>query len=374
MNISILKSTHRLDFSRKVLFYLGLFLALSTFVVSTKAVLANELVVDGRLWAFSFVIPASEASLKINLGDWVNGSSGISPGSNIQIYSPQSSNAADADSVITINNASAYSGKLNLVPRSGDDKVVRVIVQAYNFADSSRTGTVMPTAEYVDDKGHTVTVQASGNVPVATPVLTTINIASTTVSLTVGETQQLTAETLDQFGNPIDTELSWVSDNAGVATVDSTGLVTAVSLGTANVTASSGSTTSNMSVITVASSTEQPTSIEATSSDQTIGNPVSTTTINTIATSTPPIISSTSTSVIAPIATSTDTEATSTGSSSTPVISQPDLSTSSSTPSSIIPDVSPESPIPAIASSTPVTIEDDASDTLSTEGSTTPNP
>lgn len=381
---------------KQITFCLVLILVVSTFVVSAKIVQADSINVDGRLWAFSFAVPASETSLKINLGDWVNGSSGVSPGSNIQIYSPQSSNASDADSVITINNASAYSGKLDLVPGGGDDNVVRVIVQAYDFTDSNKTGTVGPTAEYVDAKGHTVTVQASSNVPIAAPVITTINIASTTANLTVGETQQLTAETLDQFGNPIDTDLSWASDNAGVATVDTTGLVTAVSVGTADITASSGSTTSNISVITVASSTEQPTSIEATSSNQTDEMPISTTTIITDPSSTAsiePTTYSTSTPVIDLIATSTDIQATSTEaetasttvlivpvtppetvSSSTPAADQADAPISSSTPSAVTPVVPAAIPPPIVDSPAPVTTENVPSGTPAPGGNTDTNP
>jgi hypothetical protein len=67
-----------------------------------------------------------------------------------------------------------------------------------------------------------------------------------------GPTQQLTATTRDQRGNPITATLTWTSSNNAVATVSSTGLVTPVAPGTANISASSGSITSSApSVITV---------------------------------------------------------------------------------------------------------------------------
>ena len=369
MNTSLLNSETKMGIKRGMLFCLGLFSVLSVFFLSTKAVLADAIIMDGHVWAFSFVIPTNETILRVNFVGWVNGSSGISPGSNIQIYSPQSSNAADGDNVITINNATGYSGKLQLVPGGGDDKVIRVIVQAYSFAGSSRTGAVMPTAEYVDAKGHTVIVQALSNIPTMASVITTINIASTTANLTVGETQQLTAEALDQFGNHFNTTLVWDSDNTSVATVDSTGLVTAISVGIANVTASSGSTTSNISVITVATSTEQTTPLQATSSDQSDENTISTTTVNTnsnLTASSTFVTSSTSTPVIDPTTTSNDTQATSTDTEATSTISSiPDM-VSSSTPAINTPDASTSTPLlipvveplpPAVASSTPVAVK-----------------
>jgi Bacterial Ig-like domain (group 2) len=343
-------------FKSVVIVSLGLVFVSSVCLIPAKMARADSISVDGRLWAFNFIVPVSETSLKINLADWANGSSGISPGSNIQIYSPQSSNAPDSDRVITINNASGYSGKLELVPGGSGDNVVRVIVQAYDFTDSNRTGTIVPTAEYVDAKNHTVTIQASANIPISVPVITTINIASTTANSTIGGTQQLTAETLDQFGNPIDTTLTWMSDDADVAKVDSTGLVTAVSVGTADITASSGSTTSNISVITVASSTEQLTSLQATSSDQTFGDSVSTTTTTTAATITATTSintasSTTSTSTPITTASSTNEIASSTNPVQPPVVqaSATDSTTASSTP--------PTSALPTtLATSTPTTI------------------
>ncbi len=94
------------------------------------------------------------------------------------------------------------------------------------------------------------------------PVITTISIVSTTpsldtstsVSLIVGKTKaQLVATKLDQLGNPIAATLGWTSDNTSVATVSASGVVTPVSDGTANITASSGGVTSNAFAVTVVS-------------------------------------------------------------------------------------------------------------------------
>jgi len=85
------------------------------------------------------------------------------------------------------------------------------------------------------------------------PVLSTITISPSTADLTVGgDNQQLSATTSDQFGNPIATFLTWTSDNPAVASVDENGLVTPLSEGTAQITATSDTgITSNQATITV---------------------------------------------------------------------------------------------------------------------------
>ena len=86
----------------------------------------------------------------------------------------------------------------------------------------------------------------------STPTLTTINITPSTLSLFSGSTAQaLSSATLDQNSQPITTTLTWSSDNTSVATVDQNGNVTPVGVGTANITASSGSITSAPCVVTV---------------------------------------------------------------------------------------------------------------------------
>ncbi|MGI9140602.1 MAG: Ig-like domain-containing protein [Gemmatimonadaceae bacterium] len=57
----------------------------------------------------------------------------------------------------------------------------------------------------------------------------------------VGETAQLSATPLDASGNPVSAPVTWTSSNQGVATVSSSGLVTATGLGTAKIRATTGS-------------------------------------------------------------------------------------------------------------------------------------
>ncbi len=90
------------------------------------------------------------------------------------------------------------------------------------------------------------------------PVLTTIAISPVSTSINPGATQQLTAVCRDQNNNVMTCPtLTWISNNTSIATVNSSGLVTGVATGTANITASTGGKTSNISIITV---TSQPVS------------------------------------------------------------------------------------------------------------------
>ncbi len=84
-------------------------------------------------------------------------------------------------------------------------------------------------------------------VPVAT-----VAVAPAALSVGVGGTQQLTAMLKDASGNTLTGRtVSWTTSDATKATVSSTGLVTAVAVGSATITASAGGVT-GASVITVA--------------------------------------------------------------------------------------------------------------------------
>ncbi len=95
------------------------------------------------------------------------------------------------------------------------------------------------------------------NDPVAEPVLTNIQINPTAANVLVGATQQINTNTLDHDGNPISgATVTFQSSDNNVATVDSSGLVTAVSAGISTIsvyaTLNNDNVTGN-SVITVAS-------------------------------------------------------------------------------------------------------------------------
>lgn len=93
-------------------------------------------------------------------------------------------------------------------------------------------------------------VSAVANVQVA-QVAVRVAIAPTSVTLALlGESVQLEAEAYDSGNAPIPgASVTWSSSIPAVATVSSTGLVTAVSNGTARITAESESVTSSIEVV-----------------------------------------------------------------------------------------------------------------------------
>ena len=106
-----------------------------------------------------------------------------------------------------------------------------------------------------------VTVNASGPPP---PVpVASVTVAPSTVSLTVGGTQTVTATARDANGNPLNGRpMTWSSGNTNVATVNSSGLITATGVGNTTVTATSegqsGVVTVNVAAASVASITISP--------------------------------------------------------------------------------------------------------------------
>lgn len=86
--------------------------------------------------------------------------------------------------------------------------------------------------------------------PVEPPVATTINVTPGTARLeSIGATVQLTATVLDQRGQPMaGVSVTWASSDASVASVGSTGTVTAVANGSASVTATTASISGSASV------------------------------------------------------------------------------------------------------------------------------
>ncbi len=93
-------------------------------------------------------------------------------------------------------------------------------------------------------------VQGTASLTVsAPPVVTIVTVAPTSVSITLGQTTQLTATVRDQNNNVmIGQTVVWSSSNTGVATVNSTGLVTTVAPGNSTITATVGSVSGSSGV------------------------------------------------------------------------------------------------------------------------------
>ncbi|MEW5251396.1 Ig-like domain-containing protein [Microbulbifer sp. 2201CG32-9] len=95
----------------------------------------------------------------------------------------------------------------------------------------------------------------TATVTVTSAVLTSIQVTPAVVSLPKGNSEQLTAVGTFSDGSTLDltNSVSWNSDNTAVATVDSLGEVTAVDVGSADITASQDGITSNTATVTVTS-------------------------------------------------------------------------------------------------------------------------
>ncbi|MCY4646403.1 MAG: Ig-like domain-containing protein, partial [Gammaproteobacteria bacterium] len=98
----------------------------------------------------------------------------------------------------------------------------------------------------------TAGIAGRAQLTVAAPAPTAIAVTPDTVELTaLGQTRRLTAEVRDQLGRVMENQpVVWASTDAMVATVDSTGLVTAAGNGTAAISATAGSA-SDTAVVSV---------------------------------------------------------------------------------------------------------------------------
>ncbi len=110
-----------------------------------------------------------------------------------------------------------------------------------------------------EHEGSTVITATSGTINKSTiaivtseaPVLTTIIISPTTLSIEVGNSNIFTASPKDQFGDPFPATVTWGSSNTNIGTIDSLiGIFTAISQGSTIITATSG-TVSGISVANV---------------------------------------------------------------------------------------------------------------------------
>lgn len=92
-------------------------------------------------------------------------------------------------------------------------------------------------------------VSAYVDITVTTIAVTGVTVSPTEKSLSVGEKQQLTA-TISPF-NATNTNVTWTSDATSVATVSSSGLVTAVAAGTATITVKSAADSTKKATCTI---------------------------------------------------------------------------------------------------------------------------
>jgi uncharacterized protein YjdB len=125
---------------------------------------------------------------------------------------------------------------------SSDEAVVTVSAAGLVTAVANGTATVTAASG-----------SASGSATVTVAqVAAAVEVTPSVDTLTAGQTLRLSAEAADANGNPVGgADFLWASTDAAVARVDGSGLVTAVSTGTATITARAGQA-SGSSVVTVA--------------------------------------------------------------------------------------------------------------------------
>jgi Bacterial Ig-like domain (group 2) len=103
----------------------------------------------------------------------------------------------------------------------------------------------------------TLMVASCGQFFPSSDTIVSITLSPASAQIKPTGTQQYTAT--GTFGNntsgDVTSRVTWVSSATNIATIDATGLATAVALGTTNITAKSGSVTSNISVLTVSNKT-----------------------------------------------------------------------------------------------------------------------
>ena len=129
---------------------------------------------------------------------------------------------------------------------SDDREVATVDTTGLVTAVSVGTAMITASADGVTSMPSTVIVQEEP------PEIASVVVEGPTVMLVIGETHQLTAVAGTSEGMMIGgVAFEWSSDDAEVATVNTTGLVTAVGVGTANITATADEVTSEPVMVMV---------------------------------------------------------------------------------------------------------------------------
>src|SRR5205823_4330898 len=149
--------------------------------------------------------------------------------------SPASANlAVGGTTQLTVTAKDSIGNQLN-------SRVVTWSTSASSVATVSGSGLVTALAA----GSATITATSEGKSAASAVTVTLVPVASVTISppsatITVGATQQLSAVTKDAAGNTLNGRVvTWSSSAPGIATVNGSGLVSAVAAGSATITATS---------------------------------------------------------------------------------------------------------------------------------------
>ena len=170
----------------------------------------NGIYITGVGKGFQITAPAdlTQRTLKVYVGGWISGgtlTASLSDGSAPDYVNSSFSGTAQYNAVYTLSYKAASAGKLLTV----------------KWVQASGTGNVTLQAATL--------VQSSGVVSV-----TGVTLNPTSASLSVNGSQQLTATIAPS--NATNQNVTWTSNNNAIATVSSTGLVTAIATGSAVIT------------------------------------------------------------------------------------------------------------------------------------------
>ncbi|MFR0558996.1 Ig-like domain-containing protein, partial [Pseudoscardovia radai] len=183
----------------------------------------------------------------------------------------KSSNGKSATCTVTVNPATVPVTGVTVTPSIkslyvGDATQLTATVAPSNATDKTVTWTSSnPSVATVDANG-IVTARAQGTASISakagsytaystisvtakTVAVESVSVSPATVGVKVGTTTQLTATVTP--ANATDQSLTWISDNASVATVDANGVVTGVKEGTATITAFTSNGVSGKATVTV---------------------------------------------------------------------------------------------------------------------------
>ena len=170
------------------------------------------------------VSPASIASFSVTPG-----TSTVASGQTLQL----TAHAADADGNQLTGRAVAW--------ESSDESIASVSTGGVVTAGKVGNATITATSEGMRANA-TIHVMAGG--------AATITITPGSIGLVAGKTQQLSASLADDAGNPLPaSSVTWSTSNSSIATVSSSGLVTAVLAGSATITAAADGQTGRASVV-----------------------------------------------------------------------------------------------------------------------------
>lgn len=170
-------------------------------------------------------------------------------------YTCEFSSGADPTNVykltVTSENINIDIGKTSQITATVTDNGTTVTspVITYTSSDTSiatvsntglvtavKEGNCTITVSYVGADGKTYTTTV--NISIATAHFYVLSVNPTTISISGGSTQQITASVTDKGVAVSSTTFTYVSSNISIATVNSSGLVTGIAGGTCNITVS----------------------------------------------------------------------------------------------------------------------------------------